>query len=168
MSAYIAERYRVAVAPEQQYGHMVSDASAFQEIRPESEGFTHEGHTEILERSRVRAGLGNDASLPGAKSCLVKLSLPARSGGEASMTGAASMCRELETLVKACLGELNADHGEYLNGGNATSFISDNPAAESFTPGGLVWIRPGGSGEFHPCWISRIDRESNSAIFAGD
>lgn len=170
MAPFIAQRYEVFVAEEGTYGEFSTQDSLYREIRPEAEGFEHEGKTEILERAYIRADLGNSPGLPGAKSCKVKLSLPARGGGYSAGSDVDSkLCPELECLLKTCLASLNEDTGIGLSGGGAYYVTTDDGTPSNYlTLGGLVFIDPDGAGGYEARWISKIDDESDSFHFAGD
>ena len=169
MSVYIAKRNRVFTACEDDYGAFNSDDADHQEIRPEADGFEHEGKTEILERSYVRADLGNSPGLPGAPSCRVKLQLPARGGGEeAGHTEEAGMCPELETLTKTCVGSLARNTGSNIDGGGQmTVQVTQSQVELHFSLGGLILIDPIGAGVPEARWIFILNDDNDSIIFAG-
>ncbi len=169
MCAYIADRYEVLVAPETTYGQFRSDASAYQEIRPEQDGFDHQGKTEFLKRETIRADLGNTAGLPGASSCSVKMKLPARGGGIAAASGmTAELCPELDKLTRCCFSQVQSDSGLNIASGSSDIVrVAQALPGNSLTLGGLVFVDPDGSDNAQGRWISFIDNIQRDVRISG-
>lgn len=169
MNTFIANKYNVFIALEEAYGEFVETSSDFYQIRPESEGFEHQGKTEVLKRSYISKNLGNSKSLAGAPSCSLKMKLPVRGGGTEMASGnAASLCNELSIPLTSSIGNVNYDIATSVDTGSTTGDIAVTQSTPSdyFSYGGLVFLKETADGEVHGRWISDIDDTSQTISVA--
>jgi len=171
MNTFIAKRYNVFMALENSYGEFNDSVSSFKQLRPESDGFDHQGKTEILKRSYITQNLGNSPGLVGVNSCSVKMNLPARGGSySAADFQQAQLCSELEIPLSVTVGNKSADTGTTTASGCTTSILKTSHTTPSsiFGPGNLVFIETNASGEIGGRWISAIDDVGATIDLAGN
>jgi hypothetical protein len=170
MTTFLSNRHDVFVAAEDTYGHKPDLASAFQQIRPEADGFSHQGKTTILERKQISGNPYPEPGVVGAPVCEFSLALPARGGGAMTLNGQqASLCGELKTLLLACVSNQAANRGDLCTGGDLQKVELDGgDVTMRFTPGGLVFVDLTGNGMRVGRWISALDNETRTLRIAGD